>query len=193
MASSGLPTTQLFSPNFVLTAGAVLFRRSPAHGLQVCILHQLTKDHWLLPKGRKDRGESIEAAALRETFEETGYPCRFISGLRMWTRAPPAGSDVKDVVALATNSTEPFAVTMRTVRPGNMKFTFWYIAEPTGTPKQEGTQTQSESFASEFFDVEIALRRLTFASDREVVEKALSIVTSSDKTDDTRCSDAAPP
>jgi 8-oxo-dGTP pyrophosphatase MutT (NUDIX family) len=182
MASSALPTTQLFSPNFVLTAGTVLFRRSP-HGLQVCILHHLTKGHWLLPKGRKDRNESVEAAALRETFEETGYPCRFLSNLKMWTRAPPAGANVKDVVALAPNAKEPFAVTMRTVRPGNVKFTWWYIAEPTGAPKQEGTQTQSESFASEFFDVEIALRRLTFASDRKVVEKALSIVMNSDNTE----------
>ena len=183
MASSALPTTQLFSPNFVITAGAVLFRRSP-HGVQVCILHHLTKGHWLLPKGRKDRGESVEEAALRETYEETGYPCRFLPSLKMWTRAPPAGLDVKDVVALAPNSTEPFAVTMRTLRPGNIKFTWWYIAEPTGAPKQEGTQTQSESFASEFFDVEIALRKLTFASDREVVEKALSILMISDNTED---------
>ncbi|KAF8590731.1 hypothetical protein K439DRAFT_1381505 [Ramaria rubella] len=180
MAASTFPTTQYFSPNFVLTAGAVLFRRSP-RGLEVCILHHLTKNHWLLAKGRKDRGESLEVTALRETFEETGYPCRFMSGLTMWTRAPLAGSNEKDTAALVANATEPFAVTSRDVGPGSVKFTWWYIAETTGAPKQEGTQTESECFASEFFDVKTAVRRLTFASDREVVEKAVRIVEGRDQ------------
>src|SRR5258708_33497348 len=35
-----------------------------------------------LAKGRKDIGESIVEAALRETFEETGYTCSKILPLR---------------------------------------------------------------------------------------------------------------
>lgn len=179
MASSTVPTTILFSPNFVITAGCVLFRRTP-QGLQVCLLFHQMKKQWLLAKGRKDRGESIENAALRETFEETGYPCQFMSGLNMWTRAPPPGSQEKDMAALMTDATEPFAVTMRTVEPTNVKFTWWYIAESTGAPKQEGTQTESECFLSEFMGVEAALQKLTFATDREVVVKAISIIEASD-------------
>ncbi|GJJ10275.1 hypothetical protein Clacol_004501 [Clathrus columnatus] len=187
MAAAKFPTTLLFSPNFVITAGAVLFRRStssssssPPNVLEVCILYHETKGHWLLAKGRKDRGESVEDAAIRETFEETGYPCRLMSGLQMWTRAPPPGSQTKDSAALVSNAIEPFAVTMRTVGPTNVKFTWWYIAEWTGEPKQDGTQTLSESFTSEFVSVDTALKRLTFETDREVVEKAAKIVLESD-------------
>ena len=123
----------------------------------------------------------MEDAALRETFEETGYPCRLMPGLSMWTRAPPPGSQEKDTAALITDATEPFAVTTRTIQPTDVKFTWWYIAESTGDPKQENTQTLSECFTSEFMDVEVAVQKLTFATDREVVEKAASIVRASDK------------
>ncbi|KIJ29079.1 hypothetical protein M422DRAFT_215176 [Sphaerobolus stellatus SS14] len=180
MAAPASPTTLLFSPNFVITAGCVLFRRVEER-LQVCILFHEIKKQWLLAKGRKDRGESVEAAALRETYEETGYPCRLMPGLSMWTRAPPAGSQEKDMAALMTDATEPFAVTVRTIEPTNVKFTWWYIAEWTGEPKEDGTQTLSECFTSEFMDVEVALQMLTFATDREVIEKAASIVRASDK------------
>ncbi|PPQ82495.1 hypothetical protein CVT24_005899, partial [Panaeolus cyanescens] len=58
--------------------------------LQICILRHLTKPNvFILPKGRKDRGEPIERTAIRETYEETGYKCR-LWPLRMATRAPPA-------------------------------------------------------------------------------------------------------
>ncbi|KZV93153.1 hypothetical protein EXIGLDRAFT_768378, partial [Exidia glandulosa HHB12029] len=75
------PTPRLYaSPEFVLCAGCVLFHfprqdhaltnghrdddSAPRLGsdFRVCILHHLTKDEWMLPKGRKDEGESIEEA-----------------------------------------------------------------------------------------------------------------------------------
>lgn len=74
--------------------------------------HHLTKDEWMLPKGRKDEGESIEEAsetsalapvvpahsphqaAVRETYEETGYPCSLF-GVDLQTRCPPRGVNVK--------------------------------------------------------------------------------------------------
>ena len=34
---------------------------------------------WTFSKGRVDPGESLENAAVRETFEETGYSCSIIS------------------------------------------------------------------------------------------------------------------
>ena len=43
---------------------------------QVCLVHRPRYDDWTLPKGKLDRGESFEDAALREVWEETGLRCR---------------------------------------------------------------------------------------------------------------------
>jgi 8-oxo-dGTP pyrophosphatase MutT (NUDIX family) len=38
-------------------------------------------DDWSLPKGKLDKGESFEDAALREVWEETGLRCRLLQEL----------------------------------------------------------------------------------------------------------------
>ena len=43
---------------------------------QVLLVHRPRYDDWTLPKGKLDRGESFEEAALREVKEETGLVCR---------------------------------------------------------------------------------------------------------------------
>lgn len=58
--------TRIFvSENFMLGAGTVVIQ--PSSGKVVIVQDG---DHWFLPKGRKDLGESIEEAALREAYEE---------------------------------------------------------------------------------------------------------------------------
>jgi predicted NUDIX family NTP pyrophosphohydrolase len=56
------------------SAGTLLFRRSPS-GLEVLIVQPsglAAKYGWSVPKGLPDPGEPLEAAARRETLEETG-------------------------------------------------------------------------------------------------------------------------
>ena len=54
----------------VRAAGGVIER----DGL-VAVVHRPRYDDWSLPKGKLDRGESWEDAALREVLEETGLRC----------------------------------------------------------------------------------------------------------------------
>lgn len=54
----------------VWAAGGVVTR-----GSKVLIVHRPRYDDWSLPKGKLDKGESLESAALREVLEETGYSC----------------------------------------------------------------------------------------------------------------------
>lgn len=54
----------------VRAAGGVIVR----DGL-VCVVHRPHRADWSLPKGKLDRGESFEDAALREVQEETGLVC----------------------------------------------------------------------------------------------------------------------
>ena len=51
----------------VQAAGGVLIRDG-----RVALVHRPNSEDWTLPKGKLDRGESFEEAALREVEEETG-------------------------------------------------------------------------------------------------------------------------
>jgi len=57
------------------SAGTLLWRRS-AGGLEVLLIHPSgaynRRSPWGIPKGLPDPGEQLEAAARRETLEETG-------------------------------------------------------------------------------------------------------------------------
>ncbi|MGW7477080.1 NUDIX hydrolase [Nonomuraea muscovyensis] len=46
----------------------------------ILLIHRSDNDNWSLPGGAIDLGESIPAAAVRETLEETGITCE-ITGL----------------------------------------------------------------------------------------------------------------
>ena len=43
--------------------------------VEIVVVHRPNYDDWTFPKGKLDRGESFEDAALREVVEETGLEC----------------------------------------------------------------------------------------------------------------------
>ncbi|GLB42424.1 putative NUDIX domain containing protein [Lyophyllum shimeji] len=175
------PTKQYLAGEFVISAGSVLFRHnstsSISSGLEICLIHNLDRDEWLLPKGRKDRGESLAGAAVRETFEETGYPCA-LWPQRMPTRAPvPGVNDEADLVAVADGLVEPVGVTIRELPAGRgVKIIWWYVTLVTGEPRVEGTLAEYEAYEPHFLEPDGAIARLTFQNDRELVQKAWDIV-----------------
>ncbi|HVN52198.1 MAG TPA: NUDIX hydrolase [Acidimicrobiales bacterium] len=63
------------SPDLVRAAGGVVWRPG-ASGTEVLLVHRPRYDDWTLPKGKCDKDEADEAAAVREVFEETGLRCR---------------------------------------------------------------------------------------------------------------------
>ena len=174
MALPKYPTEQFPSTHFLICGGSILFASTNAP-LQVCLLHHNVRDEWLLPKGRKDRGEGVTATAVRETFEETGFPCRQLP-LDLITRAPEAGAQTKDSAVPVPESEEPFMLTLRRTEDGTVKFIWWFATVRTGEEKVEGTQTAVENFTSAFFDVDEALQMAKFQADREVIAKAVELV-----------------
>ncbi|EDQ89949.1 uncharacterized protein MONBRDRAFT_18868 [Monosiga brevicollis MX1] len=54
-----------------LVSGCVPFRCTPA-GLDVLLITNRKKTHWIIPKGGWETDESAEEAAIRETYEEAG-------------------------------------------------------------------------------------------------------------------------
>jgi 8-oxo-dGTP pyrophosphatase MutT (NUDIX family) len=56
-------------------AGGVIYRATKQSKIEVALIHRPHREDWSLPKGKLDPGESFEACALREVFEETGFTC----------------------------------------------------------------------------------------------------------------------
>ncbi|KAI0646201.1 hypothetical protein C8Q79DRAFT_652140 [Trametes meyenii] len=178
---------QLASSQFVLSAGAVSFLFVGGVPKKVLLVHHTAKNQWLLAKGRKDQGEELAAAALREVFEETGYKCALYPA-RLPTRAPPpsvlsSALFQPDVVRITENSTEPFAITIRPTGPGRLKLIFWYIGrvvasrEDTATATTKGSHMAAEGFDSAgLFDIDDALQKLTYEGDRDLVRTAIGII-----------------
>ena len=59
----------------VKAAGGVVWRRGE-NGVEIVVAHRPRYDDWSLPKGKLDKGEGWEQAALREVEEEVGLRCR---------------------------------------------------------------------------------------------------------------------
>jgi 8-oxo-dGTP diphosphatase len=55
----------------VLAAGGLVLREG-----DIAVVHRPKYDDWSLPKGKLDKGEDFEQAAVREVEEETGLRCR---------------------------------------------------------------------------------------------------------------------
>lgn len=85
------------SDNVVLSSGTVAI--DIPKGL-VLLLYYRPKGEYILPKGRKNVGETLEAAAVRETMEESGFECRLFKH-QLLTKA----QQLKD-----PQHTEPIAV-----------------------------------------------------------------------------------
>ncbi len=65
-----------------MDAGAILLDGPPNSASRLAVIQRSTSADWTLPKGHLEDGESLEDAARRETWEETGYSatCLGIAG-----------------------------------------------------------------------------------------------------------------
>ena len=59
----------------ISAAGGVLLRRDEEGRTRVAVIHRPKYMDWSLPKGKLEKGEGWQEAALREVEEETGYEC----------------------------------------------------------------------------------------------------------------------
>jgi 8-oxo-dGTP pyrophosphatase MutT (NUDIX family) len=76
----------------VKASGGVV-RRHDDDGLKVALVHRPRYDDWSFPKGKLDKGESWEDAALREVEEEIGVRCRLDAELPPTAYKDPKGRD----------------------------------------------------------------------------------------------------
>ena len=75
----------------VKAAGGVVWRAGDPP--EIVIVHRQRYDDWSLPKGKLDKGETWEEAALREVEEEVGLRCRLGDELEPVTYQDRKGRD----------------------------------------------------------------------------------------------------
>ncbi|KAH0497870.1 hypothetical protein TgHK011_005152 [Trichoderma gracile] len=123
MAASSVSSTLLSADKLVESAGTILFRLSTC---EICILRHLELDQYVLPKGRRNLGESRQEAALRETTEETGLPC-YLLPVDLVCRVTPSiqNEHVPDEARLFKGACEPIAMQQR--RTGDATKLIWWM------------------------------------------------------------------
>ena len=127
-------------------------RKAP-DGLEVVLISVGTPPRWQLPKGLIDKGESPEAAALREVREEAGVNARvhsLVEKTEYWYQATKAGERVR------YHKFVHF-------------FAMWYMDGDVGDHDHEVIEAR-------WFPVSDAALSLAFRSERAIVERAASMV-----------------
>jgi 8-oxo-dGTP pyrophosphatase MutT (NUDIX family) len=106
----------------------------PSTGKMV-IVHEAKKKYCFLPRGRKDIGETLQEAVLREAYEETGYRANFLPLYKYHHQpAPPL-----DRNAYHRPDTEPIYMTVDAWKPKTRKdgtstrggeyFITWFVGQ----------------------------------------------------------------
>ena len=151
------------SENFVLSCGTVPI--DIPRGLVLLLLHR-PNGKYMLPKGRKNVGETLEAAAMRETTEESGFKCSLFKH-QLHTNA----QELVD-----SRHTEPIAIQQQ-IHQGVRKIIFWYVSEVDSCgQRMSGTQEDWKDFDVEWVAMADAPSRCSHADDGRIVEKALEAV-----------------
>ncbi len=133
-----------------ISSGGVIFRRLDG-AYEVVLVSVREGRYWCLPKGIIDKGETPEQTALREVREESGLTGKIIGGLG--------------------------------------EITYWYYIKGENTKCRKtvhfflmeyvsGSTSQHDREVDEavWFPVEEALEKISFKGDRQILEKAASLL-----------------
>ena len=91
----------------VRAAGGVVRRNGSRGAMRVAIVHRPGYDDWSFPKGKVDRGETLEETALREVEEETGLRCKLVAPLGCTAYTDHKGRDKVACYWLMDVASEP--------------------------------------------------------------------------------------
>lgn len=96
----------------------------------------------------------------------------------MFTRAPPAVEEEQlgDEARFYAGICEPFTLQIRRLGDGDVKLIWWYIAAIDEDESFKESQ-QEVRFGVEFYNFTDVTTKLTFQGDRDLVNKAIGIVT----------------
>jgi NUDIX domain len=161
-----------FSPDFCISCGTITV---DLRAQKVLLLFYRSTGEYLLPKGHKNINETMEAAAVRETLEETGIRCELLPH-SFPHQATPFVGEAEASSAAGRMTTEPIAVQQRTSQ-GAWKIIFWFVAQADSTvARVEGMQEDYEQYDTVWADVGSAPGMMSREDDGEVVKMVIESV-----------------
>ena len=147
-----MPVERRAKTVFEISAGGVIYRLADGI-IMVCLIKTPPQGHWQLPKGMVERNESLEAAALREVKEETGLEGRsegLIDKIEYW-----------------------FWLQEGAEKKRHHKVVYFYLMKYTGGHTDMHDDEVEEAC---WLDSKEAVQRLSFASEKKIVDKALEMM-----------------
>ena len=138
---------------FEISAGGVIYRRTP-EGIEIGLISTKGGTRWQLPKGKQEKGETLEVTATREVAEETGLFGTIqapLDAIDIWFNVSDGGRAVR-----------------------RHKVVHFYLLEyGYGSTRDHDHEVDDACW----FPVDEALTRLTFPNERRIAERALVILT----------------
>ncbi len=120
-------------------------------GWEVLLCGRLSPQLWALPKGGPEPGESLEATALREVNEETGYEASLqgkVGSLSYWFTRPAEGARCYKTV-------------------------HFFLMAPVGGSTE---RHDAEFDLVRWFPVEQAIQVMTYSNEADMVRRAVEMV-----------------
>ncbi|KAH7101710.1 hypothetical protein BKA62DRAFT_173852 [Auriculariales sp. MPI-PUGE-AT-0066] len=161
--------------DFALGAGAVIIQPSTS---RVCILEDMPHKagRYFLPRGRKDVGETLEQAVLREVFEESGFRATFLPALYPQLQPRTHGQRTLLKSTADCMTTEPFYIMQTALEHGPRAssdpdgweyIVFWYLCQiPEDAQREANTGMANElGFVSRLLSFDEALEKMRDGGD----------------------------
>jgi len=136
------------APCFVTSCGVVIFHEDRKK--VICISNRSRK-RYHFPKGKIEPGETLEAAALREAFEETGFVATLLGD--------EAG--VVRPIAMTVQHLHPNHPQRPKGSPSIQKVVYWFCGTWDGKERVLGTQLSYEDYEVHQLTISDAMQRLT--------------------------------
>ena len=136
-----------------VSAGGVVYRECEDKKVRVALIRDQNTHKWILPKGRIEKGESLEETSLREIKEETGLQSlKFIKKIdktNYWFRTKQKAKLTKEV--------------------------HFFLYEDEGN--REDICVEENNFdKGQWFTKEEAIKKIGFAAQRKILNKAFRII-----------------
>jgi 8-oxo-dGTP pyrophosphatase MutT (NUDIX family) len=137
---------------FEISAGGVIYRRT-GRGIEFALIATKSGTRWQLPKGKQEKGETLEMTAAREVAEETGLVGTVqgrLEAIDIWFNVTEGGQSVRHHKIVH----------------------FFLLGYDHGTTDDHDDEVDD----ARWFPAADALVRLTFPSERRVTERALEVL-----------------